>query len=214
MATLLETAGMATETEPVGLLAEGAAGIAAIVLAIIALAGISTEALAAIAAIVIGVGLMAQGFNTGAENLRLPAPAVADLGGEVMIDCLAGGTGIVLGVLALIGIAPAHLMSAALIVFGGALLLSGGLEMRTRTVVPSLMAEGGIMTVRGSAAAGGLEVLMGIAAAVLGILSLVTTGTAVLLLVGYMVVGAALLVVGATFGAALMRVLASPTTAE
>ena len=41
MATYVEGRGLATEAEPLGLLSEGAAGIAAIVLAVIALAGIS-----------------------------------------------------------------------------------------------------------------------------------------------------------------------------
>lgn len=217
MATLLENAGMAAETEPVGLFTEGAVGIATIVLAIVALAGVSSVTLAAIATIVIGVGLMAQAFNTAAENLRLPAAAVADFGGEVMVDCLAGGTGIVLGVLALIGINPQYLMPAALIVFGGALLLSGALEMRTRTLIPALLAEGEgrrMLTMPGSAAASGMEVLMGIAAVVLGILSLLMTESAVLLLVGYITVGAALLTVSATFGAALMSVLATPAATE
>ena len=48
----------------------------------------------------------------------------------MMVDCLAGGTGIVLGILALIGISTTYLLEAALIVFGGALLLSGAMAMR------------------------------------------------------------------------------------
>lgn len=215
MATYVETGGMATDTEPVGLFTEGAAGIAAIVLAIIALAGVSTTALASIAAIVIGVGLMVQGFNTAAENLRLPmAGGVADFGGEVMVDCLGGGAGIVLGVLSLIGLGAgaAHLLAPALIVFGGALMLSGALATRSRLVVPHAGMPQAV-SFPGSAATGGVEVLMGITAVVLGILALVLADKAMLLLVGFIVVGAALLIVSATFGAALMRVFATTTTA-
>ena len=58
MATFVEGRSLISEAEPVGLLTEGAAGIAVIVLAVIGLAGVSAAALAAIAAIVIGVGLM------------------------------------------------------------------------------------------------------------------------------------------------------------
>ncbi|HTW51941.1 MAG TPA: hypothetical protein VME45_08620 [Stellaceae bacterium] len=207
---------MATDTEPVGLLTEGAAGIAAIVLSIIALAGVSSSALASIAAIVIGVGLMVQGFNTAAENLRLPpVGGVAEFGGEVMVDFLGGGAGIVLGVLGLIGLSPAYLLAAALIVFGGALLLSGALSLRTR--VAAMGPTGQMIAMSGSAATGGVELLMGTAAVVLGILALVAGGphAAILLLVGYIVVGAAMLIVSATFGAALMRVFAQGTvTAE
>jgi hypothetical protein len=201
MATYVEnTAGIAADSEPVGLLTEGAAGIATIVLAIIALAGIATTSLAAIATIVIGVGLMVQGFNTAADNMRVPiAGGFGEFGAEVMVDCLGGGAGIVLGVLALLGVNAAALMPAALIVFGGALLLSGALAMRPR------------IGSAGSSATGGVELLLGVAAIVLGILSLVLTMSGVLLLVGFITLGAALLIVSATFGATLMRVFTVTT---
>ncbi len=48
-----------------------------------------------------------------------------ELGGDVMVDCLCGLTGIILGILALVGIATAALLPAALIVYGGALLVGG-----------------------------------------------------------------------------------------
>ena len=115
MATYVEGRGLATEAEPLGLLSEGATGIAAIVLAVIALAGISAPIFAAIITIVIGVGLMVQAFNSAAESSKA-APAglaasgpTSEVGGEVMVDCLTGITGIVLGVLALVGINAPHL---------------------------------------------------------------------------------------------------------
>jgi hypothetical protein len=140
------------------------------------------------------------------------AGGVAEFGGEVMIDCLGGGAGIVLGVLALIGLSAGYLLAPALIVFGGALLLSGGLAMRSRLVIPG---PGLVQAVPlpGSAATGSVEVLMGIAAMVLGILALVLADKAVLLLVGFITVGAAMLIVSATFGAALMRVFATTNAA-
>ena len=56
-----------------------------------------------------------------------------------------------------------------------------------------------------------MEILVGIAAIVLGILSLIVTGTWVLvLLVGFIAVGAALLMVGAAFSGAILR-LFTPT---
>ncbi len=112
MAVYSETGGRTNEAEPIGLLTEGAAGIAVIVLTVIALAGISAEALTSIAAIVIGVGLLVQAFNSAAEEARVTTPdaslgaqAIA-LAGEVMVDCMCGLTGIVLGVLALSGSMP------------------------------------------------------------------------------------------------------------
>jgi hypothetical protein len=196
MAIYAESKGRMAEAEPVGLLTEGAAGIAAIVLSVIALAGISAEPLASIVTIVIGVGLMVQAFNSFAEHARaasaIEASAVgAGPSGEVIVDCLCGVTGIVLGILALVGINAPHLVPAALIVFGGSLLLSGASGMADRR----------------SAAAGGMEILIGLAAIVLGILSLLFMASWVLALVGFIAVGAALLLASASFSGAMMRLL-------
>lgn len=207
MASYVEGHGLMAENEPVGLLTESAAGIAVVVLGIIALAGVSSSALLAIATIIVGVGLIVQGFNSAAENVRVGVPAaIPDFGGEVMVDCLAGGTGIVLGILALIGISTAYLLEAALIVFGGALLLSGAMAMRG-PVSTSLGGDVTMVAHRGSFAAGGMEILIGLAAIVLGILSLVLHA-GVLTMVGFIAVGASLLLVSATFGSAMLRVFA------
>ena len=208
MAVSVEGRGFASEAEPLGLLTEGAAGIAIIVLSVIALAGISSGALASIVTIVTGVGLMVQAFNSAAENSRVAANAVPipDLGGEMMVDCLAGITGIVLGVLALVGVNAPHLVPSALIVFGGALLLSGALGMRPKgTQVTTPTGQTQVVSYQGSAATGGMEILIGIAAIVLGILSLIFMGSWVLVLVGFIAVGAALLMVSATFSGTVMR---------
>jgi hypothetical protein len=216
MATYVEGRGLATEAEPFGLLSEGAAGIAAIVLAVIALAGISAPILASIVTIVIGVGLMVQAFNSAAEGSKAASAGLAasapttEIGGEVMVDCLTGITGIVLGVLALVGINAPHLVPVALIVFGGALLLGGAMQMRPRTApivttAPGAPGQVEVVSHQGSAAAGGMEVMVGIAAIVLGILSLILMSSWVLVLVGFIAVGAALLMVSATFSGAVTR---------
>lgn len=209
MAMFFEGRALATEAEPVGLLTEGAAGIAVIVLAVIALAGTATGALASIVTIVIGVGLMVQAFNSAAEVSKATAVntvAMPDLGGDVMVDLLCGITGIVLGILALVGIHPEYLVPSALIVFGGALLLGGAISMRPRsTQRTGAGGETQVVSYQSSAAAGGMEILVGIAAIVLGILSLIFVGSGVLVLVGFLAVGAVLLMVSATFSGTVMR---------
>jgi hypothetical protein len=57
----------------------------------------------------------------------------------------------------------------------------------------------------GSPASRGLQILIGIAAIVLGILSLIFMASWVLVLVGMLAVGAALLMISATFSGAVMR---------
>jgi hypothetical protein len=214
MSMYVERRGLANDVEPVGLLTEGAAGIAAIVLAIIALGGVSVEGLTSIAAIVIGVGLMVQAFNSAAEhskvkmttaNATMSGQAV-EFGGDVMVDCMCGLTGIVLGILALVGTNAAHLLPPALIVFGSAMLVGGAVSARPRTVaVSGPGAEASTITHQGSAEASGMEILLGLAAIVLGILSLLTTGTWILVLVGFIAIGAGMLLVSATFSGAVMR---------
>jgi hypothetical protein len=223
MTIFAEDKGIAVEAEPFGLLTEGAAGIAVIVLAIIALAGVSAGALASIATIVIGVGLMVQAFNAAAEvsrelNASGTAATVAgrgaEIGGEVVIGIAAGLTGIVLGILGLVGINAPHLLPAALIVFGGALILSGAIAARSRIVATAMTASGTPMQVsyHGSTAISGLEILVGFAAAILGILALLFESSGVLVLVGFIAVGAALLMVSATFSGAVVRLFTTATT--
>ncbi len=209
MAMFFEGRALATEAEPVGLLTEGAAGIAVIVLSIIALAGTSPGALASIVTIIIGVGLMVQAFNSAAEMSKAMVGntvAMPDLGGDVMVDLLCGITGVVLGILALVGISPPYLVPSALIVFGSALFLGGAISMRPRSAQRTVPGgETQVVSYQSSAAAGGMEILVGIAAIVLGILSLIFVGSGVLVLVGFLAVGAALLMASATFSGTVMR---------
>jgi hypothetical protein len=199
MAMYVEGKLMPTEMEPFGLLTEGAAGLVVIVLAIVALAGVSTGVLASIAAIVIGGGMMAQAFNSAAEHLKATAGDTSgaqrrgEFGGEILVDCLCGLAGIVLGILALVGIGAAHLLAAALIVYGGGLLVGGVAGAR----------------LPGAFAAGGMELLIGLAAVVLGILSVLMAGSPVLVLVGFLAVGAALLLVSASFSGAVQHFFAA-----
>jgi hypothetical protein len=112
---------------------EALAGIAALVLGILALLGLSTGTMLAIAAIAAGAGLlMASGSMARLESLvrwetaRDDTPKTHDTvyasaGSEVLI-----GTGaIVLGILALTGMDPLTLVLVALLSIGAALLVSG-----------------------------------------------------------------------------------------
>src|SRR5271165_4201318 len=217
MAIYAEGKGIAVEAEPFGPLTEGAAGIAAIVLA-----GISTGALASITTIIIGVALMAQAFNAAAEASReLNASGTATTvaarggefgGGEVMILIVASLTGIVLGILGLVGFNAPHLIPAALIVFGGSLVLSGAIAAQGRVLATTMTASGAPVQVgyQGSAGMSGLEIMVGFAA-VLGILSLIFESSWVLVLVGFIAVGAALMIVSATFSGAVTRLFTTAT---
>jgi hypothetical protein len=194
----------------VGPMTEGAAGIAVIVLAILALAAISSGVLTAIATIVVGVGLLIEAANTGMEYAKARNQAVtetgvarsAQLGADVSVELLCGVTGIVLGVLTLLHAGTVmHLLPAALIVFGAALLLAG-FSATTIGTVRRLESATGTATIAIEselAPARGIQVLVGITAIVLGILAFVLGAGGTLLMVGLLAVGAALLATSANF---------------
>jgi hypothetical protein len=237
MAVFFEGGGgrsLIAETESFGLLTEGAAGVAVVVLAIIGLSHTQPGILAAIATIVVGVGLMVQGFNTAAEYSRLapssaavgaatPGQAAAmtagvDVSGEVMTAFAAGLAGIVLGILGLLAIHTEYLIPAAVIVFGADLLLAGSLGIGrgsvTVTAQPGQPGAQAVTQSAGSTGALGLGIMIGVAAVVLGILSIVLAATmaataAVLALVALLAIGAGLLVVSASFGGAVSRLFAA-----
>ena len=98
-------------------------------------------------------------------------------------------------------------MPAALIVFGGALILSGAVAAQGRVVTSTVTASGAPVQIsyQGSAAMCGLEILIGFASVILGILSLIFATSWVLTLVGFIAVGAAMLMVSATFSGAVVR---------
>jgi hypothetical protein len=198
-----------------GPITEAALGIAVIVLAILGLVNVASGALASIATIVVGVALLLQGVNFAAEYARAMAGPTAgtleagEVGGGVTVEFLAGGVGIVLGILSLFGANTYYLLPAALIVFGGALLLAGGVtaQMSTRKLAAS-QAEATIQSLahQASAAAAGAQVLIGLAVGILGILALMPMATAVLVLAGLLAVGAALLLSSTATGGAMISV--------
>jgi hypothetical protein len=103
--------------------------------------------LASIITIIIGIGLLVQAFNAGAEasrEINAGGTAVAtsargvELSGEVMINVATGLTGINLGILGLVAVNTPHLVPAALIVFGGALILSGAVAAQGSTTMTTM----------------------------------------------------------------------------
>ncbi len=161
---------------------EAIGGIAAIVLAIIGLAGLIPGDLAAIAAIVIGASLLLQGGAVMSSLRHLEAGA--GVGGAMSAESLGGIAAIVLGILALLGISPGILLSAAVLTLGAALLLGAG----------ALPFAGG-----GSAFAGG-QAFIGIGAVVLGILAVVGIAQVTLQLVAFLVLGCGVFFAGSAVG--------------
>ena len=119
------------ETAAYGGLIDAIGGVATIVLAVCGLAGIHAPMMAATATIVFGIALLIQGGAMLSEYAQIIFPAGAKAspidqfgGSSLSAVFLVGAGGIVLGVLALLGINSAVLTPVATIAFGTALVLS------------------------------------------------------------------------------------------
>lgn len=208
----------ALPVETTGTIAEAAGGLAIVVLAIIGLARTDLTSLPGIAVIILGAALLAEGGAIAAEFSRLlsiTSAGMADVGqfgGGMATEFVVGAAVLVLGILALVGVAPATLMAAAVVATGALLLLTAS-SVRRINEFKIAMAGGssdGTQALMMAASAGsvGFQVLAGVTAIVLGILSLVSGGaTAAFMLVGLLVLGASLTLSGSALTGSIMRLL-------
>jgi hypothetical protein len=205
--------------ETTGFVIEAAAGVAVIVLSIIALVRGDNGLLTAIAGIVLGGALFAQGaaiageYSNLLEMLTSKSQSGIALGGGLAIEIIAGTGAIVLGILALLGIYPEVLLAVAVIVGGAAMILAaGGLDrlnsLKVRAANLSPLGE----DVAKNAVTGaiGFQVLAGGATVVLGILALsMPVHASLLTLVGLLVLGGALMFNGSAFTGRLLQLFRS-----
>jgi hypothetical protein len=198
-----------------GSAAEALGGAAAIVLGIIGLLQIRPQSMAAIAAIVVGCALIFESaaISSRYSHLRSLARAggsEAAIGGGVTAEMLGGIAGVVLGSLGVVGIASRYVIPAAVIVFGVSLLVGAAqttaLQRQHITSMPSTVPARAVRA--GLGVASGAEVLVGIAAIVLGAIAIAQIATLVLSLVGLLCVGVAVLLDGTATGAKAARAVA------
>jgi hypothetical protein len=200
-----------------GSITEAICGAAVVVLAIIGLTGMGNLAgyMASIATIAFGVALLAQGGAVAARWSRLLHDAMpsewesrTELGGGMGAEFLAGGAGVVMGVLGVLGMATATLIPIAIIVFGGALLLGSGSTVELGSFsVDGPRERFADLSRQAAAASSGAQVLLGIAAIVLGIIALVGIDPVVVTLVALLVLGASVLFSGTAISSRMASVL-------
>ena len=185
---------------------EALGGVAAVILAIVGLADISSGYMAAVAAIVLGAALLLQGGLIAAEYneilSRFEGGPYVEFGGGLGAEGLAGISAIVLGVLSLFGLGQATLMSIVAIVLGAGLVLSSGIAMRFNSVrIDVQTAERKTVAREAVSAASFTQVFVGLGAIILGVLALVGFSPMTLSLVAMLGIGAStLLSGGAVFG--------------
>jgi hypothetical protein len=208
----VQAAGATATTEAIG-------AAAAVVLAIIGLAGALPIAMMSIATIVLGAAILLDAGAVGARHFRLLSEAThaegrhigrVELGGGISAGTIAGIAGIVLGIIALLGYMPITLCTIALIIFGAGLLLGGAAKGRMGSLVTAHENVGDrvrhLIDEATNVSVGG-EIMIGLGAVVLGILALLGIDPLTLVLVGLLGVGAAVLVSGTAFGARMISVL-------
>jgi len=199
-----------------GSLAEGVAGSGAIVLSIVGLAGIMAPFMVAIATILAGLALLLEG---GSMGVRFPSLAhetthgrlgVIELGGGMSAEMLGGIGGIVLGILALLGVYPMTLVPIAAIAFGATLLLGAGATARLNDLqIERACDEKETRHVARAAvrSAEGIQILTGVGSGILGILALTGYDPMILGLVAMLAVGLSDLLSGAAISGRMISAL-------
>jgi hypothetical protein len=182
-------------------------GAGAIVLAILGLIGVLPITMASIATIAVGVALLTVGGIIARRYSRaLAGPEPTNIRREVMggmgMEAMAGLAGLVLGILALIGISPLLLLSIAIIVLGAALLMASGAMARLETLMRWETLDASQSKAHDAVyVATGSEVLVGVGAVVLGILALSGHDPLTLSLIAMLSIGASVLLSGSSLAA-------------
>lgn len=185
---------------------EAIAGAAAVVLGILGLIGLYPGVLDSIACIAAGAGLLLAGAAIAGRFSRLTAFVEGsrprqEVTGSLGMEALAGAAGVVLGILALLGVGTISLLSIAAIVLGAGLIMAGGARSRLETLshmhtVGESRAMQDVVYV-----SSGSDVLVGVGTIVLGILALSGIAPLTLTLISMLAIGAAILLGGSTIAA-------------
>jgi hypothetical protein len=195
-------------------------GIATIVLAVIALSGVQSLDLLSIGTIVFGAALLIQGGAMLSEFAQIqasPETSAASAGGGLGALFGVGVAGIILGVLALLGVHAAILDSVAIIAFGGALVVSSTAVwqlLTSRSMTTRFEAGSSMLRVVASEVATGsatLQAMAGLAVIVLGILAVAGVYSTNLALIALLVAGAAIVMTGSTLSGTMLGFMRSET---
>jgi hypothetical protein len=181
--------------------------LGAVVLSITGLVRVFPTYLAAIAIIGLGVMWLCEGASVVLRSYELLAEAGAiekvdasEVSRAVTAECLAGVAGLVLGILALVGTVPLTLMAAAVITYGGMLVLTSGASiwLDRLAVADNEVVRHLLRSLRGAAA--DAQLLVGLGGVVLGILALVGIKPLTLVLVALLAIGASALLRSSALG--------------
>jgi hypothetical protein len=186
-------------------------GLVAFAAAIIGFASAPFQ-MTGIAILAIAIALFAQGiaivarWSDAMQRIEGTRAKRQEVVGGVSTEIFAGLAGVVLAVVGLAGLYPLIVYPAALTLFGGALLLGGGAQPDLVYLAPDKNARFARLTFDAIQTSGGIMVLVGVAAAVLGVLALLEVGPILTLcLVGLLAIAASLVFAGGVLTARLLH---------
>jgi len=196
---------------------EALAGGAAIVLAIIGLAGIEPRFMVSVSAIALGAAFVFDGGMVATEYSRILSHSGGTLenvefGGGLSAQVIAGIAVVVLCVLSLLNLDALVLTPIAAIVLGAAMVFSSGVSARLNTLKIDTSGDQELakqIARQALSAATGLEVLVGLSAVVLGILALIGIGSMTLTLVAMLSLGASILLGGTAISGKMVNLFTS-----
>lgn len=218
MSMTYSSSGVSGEAASYGGFVDALGGIATIVLAIIGLSGVKPEILVSIATVVFGAALLIQGGAMLTEYAQIeitPDNGAKASGGGLSALFLVGVAGIVLGVLALLGVHAAALTAVSVIAFGAALMISSSAVwqlLTSRSVAARFQARSPMLRVVASEVAAGsaaMQAMAGLAVIVLGILAVSGVMTEGLTLIALLVAGAAIVLTGSTLSGTMIGFMRS-----
>jgi hypothetical protein len=187
-------------------------GLAAVVLSILGLARIYPFFMVSIATIAVGAVLLFKALAIAAEYPKFlsPTTARAEFSTGVSAELLAGGAGIILGILAILGIEFQPLTAIAVIVFGAGLIF-GTSVVKNLNTLKSQAVGAETITQRVSeeviSSTMGTQAFVGVGAVILGILSLIGLQPVILTLVALLAIGATSLLTGSALTEKLVNML-------
>jgi len=199
-----------------GSAAEGVAGLAGIVLAILGLLHILPQMLLPIATILLGVAFLFEGGSVASRFSKLLNETAkgrfetSELSVGLTTEIIGGMAVIILGILTLLNISPAVLMPVAAIVFGATLLFGSGVTARLNHLEEPKSEEYQAFRDVAREAVGvatGVRILLGLSAVVLGIIALAGVNWMVLTFVSILCVGASDVTNGSAITARMMGVM-------
>jgi hypothetical protein len=199
-----------------GAIGGGIIAIAGAILAIIGLAGMEPRWLLGAATIAVGISFLIEGaaIATRLSDLLHETTEgrvqMSELGAGITGETLAGVVGVVLGILGILNVAPLSLLPIAAIIYGVALILGAGVNVRIseiRFAHREEEARARHVIHQAVLATTGFQILVGLGAITLGIIALADMYPLTLTLVAMLTIAGSFLLSNAAIASRLTTIL-------